>query len=57
MVLLVVILNYMLRHTAWGHHVYAVGDESDAAELAGVNVKGTLISVYAIAGFICAFAG
>lgn len=57
MVLLVVILAYALRHTAWGRHVYAVGDDPDAAELSGVNVKRTLISVYALAGLICAFAG
>ena len=57
MVLLVIVLAYALRHTAWGRHVYAVGDDPEAAELSGVNVKGTLISVYAVAGLICAFAG
>ena len=57
MVLLVIVLAYILRHTAWGRHVYAVGDDPEAAELSGVNVKGTIISVYAVAGLICAFAG
>lgn len=57
MVLLVILLAYVLRHTAWGRHVYAVGDDPDAAELSGVNVKRTLISVYGVAGLICAFAG
>ena len=57
MVVLVLVLAYVLRHTAWGRHVYAVGDDPDAAELSGVNVKRTLISVYALAGLICAFAG
>lgn len=57
MVLLVIILAYSLRQTAWGRHVYAVGDDPEAAELSGVNVKRTLISVYATAGFICALAG
>jgi len=54
---LVVLLAYVLRHTAWGRHVYAVGDDPEAAELSGVNVRRTLTSVYAIAGLICAFAG
>jgi fructose transport system permease protein len=54
---LVLVLAYVLRHTAWGRHVYAVGDDPEAAELSGVNVRGTLISVYALAGLICAFAG
>lgn len=57
MVLLTVILAYVLRHTAWGRHVYAVGDDPEAAELSGVRVKRTLISVYTLAGFICALAG
>lgn len=57
MVLLALVLSYALRFTAWGRHVYAVGDDPEAAELSGVNVKRTLISVYMLAGLICAFAG
>ena len=57
LVALVLLLAYVLRHTAWGRHVYAVGDDPEAAELSGVNVRRTLISVYALAGLICAFAG
>ncbi len=57
MIGIVLVLAYVLRHTAWGRHVYAVGDDPEAAALSGVNVKGTLISVYALAGFICAIAG
>jgi fructose transport system permease protein len=57
LLVLVAILSYALGQTAWGRHVYAVGDDPQAAELSGVNVRGTLISVYALAGLICAFAG
>jgi len=57
MVVLVFFLAYVLKHTAWGRHVYAVGDDPEAAELAGVDTKKTLISVYAVVGLICAFAG
>jgi hypothetical protein len=53
----VLVLAYVLRHTAWGRHVYAVGDDPEAAELSGVNVKRTLMSVYMLSGLICAFAG
>ena len=37
MVLLVLVLWYVLNHTAWGRHVYAVGDDPEAAELSGVQ--------------------
>lgn len=57
MLLLIAVLAYALRSTAWGRHVYAVGDDPEAAQLSGVNVRGTLISVYALSGLICAFAG
>lgn len=57
MLILVFGLAYALRSTAWGRHVYAVGDDADAAELAGVNVHRTLMSVYMLVGFICALAG
>jgi len=57
MIALIATLAYALKHTAWGRHVYAVGDDPDAAELSGVDVKKTLISVYLLSGLICAFAG
>jgi fructose transport system permease protein len=57
MLILVLVLAYALRSTAWGRHVYAVGDDPEAAELAGVNVHNTLMSVYMLVGFICGLAG
>lgn len=57
MVVLVLAMAYVLRHTAWGRHVYAVGDDPDAAELSGVKVKRVLVSVYTLSGLICALAG
>lgn len=57
LIALVAIMSYVLRHTAWGRHVYAVGDDAEAAELAGVRTGRILIQVYALAGFFCAIAG
>ena len=41
---------YALRQTAWGHHVYAVGDNPEAARLTGISVGRVLLSVYVLAG-------
>ena len=57
MVLLVGLLWYVLNRTAWGRYVYAVGDDPEAAKLAGVNVKGMLVTIYTLSGLICALAG
>ncbi len=56
MVLLVLGLWYMLNHTAWGRHLYAVGDDPDAAELAGIRVNRVLLGVYGLAGLIAGLA-
>ncbi|MEM6372125.1 MAG: ABC transporter permease [Pseudomonadota bacterium] len=50
-------LAYALRSTAWGRHVYAVGDDPEAAQLSGVDVHKTYMSVYMAAGCICGLAG
>lgn len=57
LIAMVAVLSYVLRQTAWGRHVYAVGDDPDAAELAGVQTSRVLIQVYALAGLFCAIAG
>ncbi|MEC3860158.1 ABC transporter permease [Mesobacterium sp. TK19101] len=57
MILVFVVLWYMLNKTAWGRHVYAIGDDMEAAELAGIRTQRTLISVYMLAGLVCAIAG
>jgi fructose transport system permease protein len=56
MVVLAAAVWYLLNRTAFGRHVYATGDDPDAARLAGINTNRTLIAVYALAGLICAIA-
>jgi len=56
MVGLFLVFAYVLKSTAWGRHVYAVGDDAEAARLAGVRTSRVLLSVYIVAGLICAVA-
>lgn len=57
MVVLFAIAWYGLNWTSWGRHVYAVGDDREAARLAGIRSDRVLLSVYIIGGVICALAG
>jgi fructose transport system permease protein len=50
------VFAWVLKNTAWGRHVYAVGDDAEAARLAGVRKDRVLLSVYIVAGLICAVA-
>jgi fructose transport system permease protein len=57
LVLLALTVWYLLNRTAYGRHVYATGDDPEAARLAGINTDHILLSVYVLAGFISAVAG
>lgn len=47
---------YLLSRTAFGRHIYAIGDDPNAARLAGIQVNRTLVGVYALAGLLCGIA-
>lgn len=52
----VAVLHFALTRTAWGRHVYAVGNNDLAAKRTGINVRRVLISVYVLAGLLYALA-
>ena len=56
MFLLYLLFAWILKNTAWGTHVYAVGDDPVAAQLTGINTKRVLFSVYLVAGVVMGIA-
>jgi fructose transport system permease protein len=54
MLLLFAFFWYALGNTAWGKHVYATGDDVEAARLSGIRTDRVLLSVYLVAGLIYA---
>ncbi len=56
MIALYVGLWYMLNNTAFGRHIYAVGDDPDAADLAGIRTNQVLLKTYTLAGLIAGLA-
>jgi fructose transport system permease protein len=57
MLLLYVVLWLVLRETAVGKHIYAVGNNSEAARLMGISTRRVLIGVYTVAGLLYGLAG
>jgi fructose transport system permease protein len=57
MLALAALVWYVLNRTAFGRHVYATGDDPEAARLAGISTTRTLLAVYGLAGLICGVAG
>ncbi|MFB9378075.1 ABC transporter permease [Kineococcus gynurae] len=57
MIVGIVALGIIMRRTSYGMRVYAVGGNRVAAEIAGVNARNTLFSVYAISGLLAGLSG
>ena len=56
--LFVLVLGFLvLRYTGYGRMVYAVGGNSEAARLAGINVARVRLSAYAISAMLAGLAG
>lgn len=55
--LAILVFGVVLNRTVFGRNTLAIGGNPDAARLAGVNVAGTRIAIFAIQGAMCAIAG
>jgi D-xylose transport system permease protein len=54
---LLVLFWLILRFTAFGRHVYAVGGNAEAARRAGINVTGMRITIFILASTLAAVGG
>ena len=50
MLALYLVVGFALSFTAWGRHLYATGDDTEAAALAGIDTKRVILSAYLVAG-------
>lgn len=56
-IVVIVLVWAVLRFTRFGHYIYAVGGNKDAARLAGVPVNRVIIATYAVGGLLAAVGG
>lgn len=52
-----IICYYVLNHTKFGRHIYAVGGNEEASLLSGINTDRIKILAYTISGLLAAVAG
>jgi D-xylose transport system permease protein len=50
------VMSFIANRRRFGRYVYAYGGNPDAAELAGINTRWTILKTYALMGVLCAFA-
>jgi D-xylose transport system permease protein len=50
------VMSWMATRRRFGRYVYAYGGNPDAAELAGINTRRTILKTYVLMGILCALA-
>ncbi len=50
------VMSFVANRRRFGRYVYAYGGNPDAAELAGINTRFTILKTYVLMGILCAFA-
>jgi D-xylose transport system permease protein len=50
-------MTWLATRTRFGRYVYAYGGNPDAAELAGINTRRTILKTFVLMGVLCAIAG
>ncbi|MDO4553822.1 MAG: ABC transporter permease [Lachnospiraceae bacterium] len=56
-IIVAIVLWFVLYRTKYGHQLHAVGQKREAARLAGINVKKTVIVAFLMNGALCGLAG
>ncbi|MFL6662932.1 MAG: ABC transporter permease [Rhizobacter sp.] len=57
MVVLAIVVAVLLNRTTLGRHIYAVGSNTDAARLSGVDVRGVTLFAYVLSGTLAGLTG
>jgi len=56
LVIVTLVMTFIATRRRFGRYVYAYGGNPDAAELAGINTRMTILKTYVLMGILCAFA-
>src|SRR6185295_2413339 len=57
MILLALFFSFISTRTVFGRRIFAIGGNSEAAFLSGINIKWNTMLVFAISGLLSAIAG
>ena len=57
MVGVMLVVTFMARRLRFGRAIYAIGGNPDAAELAGINTRWTVMKTFILLGLLCGIAG
>ncbi|MFU0825570.1 sugar ABC transporter permease [Clostridium sp.] len=57
MLMLGILFSYIASKTVFGRRIYAIGGNKEATKLSGINIKKSVLIIYALNGLLAAMAG
>jgi D-xylose transport system permease protein len=57
LVMVAVVMSFLANRRRFGRYVYAIGGNPEAAELAGINTRRTVLKAFILMGVLCALSG
>ena len=54
LLLVTILMTFVAKRTRFGRYVFAIGGNPDAAELAGINTRWTIMKTHILIGVLCA---
>lgn len=57
LIVLAILMYFVLHHSRWGRHVFAIGGNEDAGRMTGINVDRRKIEVYVVCALAAGFNG
>ncbi|MDO4275178.1 MAG: ABC transporter permease [Eubacteriales bacterium] len=57
MIVLYAVFMYIMKYTAFGRSIYAVGSNQESARLSGINIEKVKTLVFVLSGGLCGIAG
>ena len=57
LVIVALVMSFLANRRRFGRYVYAIGGNPEAAELAGINTRRTVLKSFVLMGVLCALSG
>jgi D-xylose transport system permease protein len=57
LVIVAIVMSFLANRRRFGRYIYAIGGNPEAAELAGINTRATILKSFVLMGILCGLSG
>lgn len=57
LIIVAIVMSFLANRRRFGRYIYAIGGNPEAAELAGINTRATILKSFVLMGILCGLSG